>query len=71
MQTLTKEIVFENAMSAIECVKWYWPNLSNSQADWIIWEMTAFPFSKGDMFMQELRSLYEKYPDINNEIPSL
>ena len=59
---LTKQMAFDNNFTALDCVKYYWPEIKNEDADYILWEETCFPFDVDMM----LTHLYNKYLDNPN-----
>ena len=54
---LTIETAIANNYSAVDCVKYYWPEISDKDADFILWEETCFPCDNEAMLSQ----LYNKY----------
>jgi len=54
---LTIEMAIRDNLTNIECVKYYFPDITDLQADNILWEETCFPFDTEVMLSQ----LYTKY----------
>jgi len=50
----------------IDCVKYYFPEKSDKEADYILWEKTCFPFDT-DMYLTQLYNLYLKRKDKKDE----
>ena len=46
-----------NRMTWIELVKKYFPNISDEEADFILWEKTAFPMGGLEMVEEQLKEL--------------
>lgn len=52
MEALTKKYALENKFTPIDCVKYFKPEITDEEADFIIWEETCFPFSTDEMIKQ-------------------
>jgi hypothetical protein len=48
-------------MTWIELVKEYFPNISDEEADFILWEQTAFPMGGFDVVRQQLQELSKSH----------
>ena len=57
MKQLTLEYVLENKFSINDCVRYFKPDISDEEADFIIWEQTCFPFSN-EIMIQQLNKLF-------------
>jgi hypothetical protein len=47
-------------MTWIELVKEFFPNISDEEADFILWEKTAFPMGGLEVVTQQLKELSDK-----------
>lgn len=56
-EKLTIEKAIELKCSAAKVVKYYFPDKSDEECEFILWEETCFPFSNEVM----LEQIYEKY----------
>jgi hypothetical protein len=52
MKPLTIEHAIENNFTAIECVKYFKPDWSDKECDFILWEDTCYPFDFEAMITQ-------------------
>jgi glutamate racemase len=60
MKPLTIEYAIEHKLTAIDCVRYFKPELSIEQCDIFIWECTAFPFSKLEGLINQLNEHFIK-----------
>lgn len=59
MKELTAKYAIEKGMSAIDCVKWYNPDLTDNECDFILWEKTCFPMNT-DIWLKQLHECFIK-----------
>jgi hypothetical protein len=45
MQELTLEHAVKNSFTALDCVRYFKPEFTDEQCDFILWEYTCYPFS--------------------------
>ena len=62
MKPKIKKLYFSIAkrkhFNPIDCVRYYFPDVSNREADYILWEKTCFPFDS-DIWLTQLYNLYK------------
>jgi hypothetical protein len=65
-----KELIFEDVKgkSMVEVVQRYWPEATDQQANFIIWEMTCFPMNT-EIALKQLYDLYRSgfHPNLTPE----
>jgi len=56
---LAIELKFESVinMRPVDVVKYYFPDVTDDEADYILWEETCFPMDT-DIFLRQLYDLY-------------
>ncbi len=54
---LTLEYVIKNNLTPLECVRFFDKDISEEEADFIIWEKTCFPFSN-ESFINQLNDIF-------------
>lgn len=54
---LTLQMALENKFNATDCIKYYWPDMPDGDADYMLWNETCFPFDNEIMLTQ----IYNKY----------
>lgn len=57
LQELTFEIARDKKFNWIACVKYYWPEMTDEDADSYLWNETCFPFSDEGT----LKQMYNEY----------
>lgn len=56
-EKLTIEKAIELRFSAVKVVKFYFPDKSDEECDFILWEETCFPFSN-EVMMEQIYAMY-------------
>jgi hypothetical protein len=56
-EKLTIEKAIELKLSATKVVKFYFPDKSDEECDYILWEETCFPFSN-EVMMEQIYKMY-------------
>jgi len=59
MEKLTIQKAIENKFTPIDWVKYYFNDISNESASYILWEETCFPFS-AEITLNQLHEYYIK-----------
>jgi hypothetical protein len=52
MKPLTLEYAKENKFNVLDLVKYFNPNITNEEADFLLWEKTCYPFSLEETIKQ-------------------
>ena len=60
MKPLTVEYAIENKFNALDLIKYFSPNITDEEADFLLWERTCFPFS----LEETIKQLNEIFKDI-------
>lgn len=58
-EKLTIQKAIELKFSALKIIQYYFPDKSNEECDYILWEETCFPFSN-EIMMDQIYELYLK-----------
>lgn len=53
-EEIKKILENEPSMKFIELVKIIWPNITDEEADVLLWETTAFPFASVEIIVKQL-----------------
>jgi hypothetical protein len=59
MEKLTLEYSIENKFTPNMCVNWYFPDYSDEQCNYVLWEETCFPMSM-ETTLEQLYKMYLK-----------
>ena len=59
MNPLTVDHAIENKFNGLDLVKYFSPNITNEEADFLLWEKTCFPFS----LEETIKQLNEMFKD--------
>jgi len=58
-EKLTLDYVIKNKFTGLDCVRYFKPNYSKKKCNFILWEMTCFPFCSEKM-IEQLNELFIK-----------
>ena len=65
-EELTADIAINCKMSPIDCVRYYKEEISDEEADFIIWEKTCYPIST-EVFLKQLYNIFNNTNKRSND----